>query len=445
MLGHVDAVHGAYYLGLHFWIQVFGASPASVRLPSALASGVLVVGVSVLVRRLGTRRLAVVSSLVVAILPRVTSFGEEARSYAFGAMIAVWLLVLVVRLAERPMAGMRWWMLYSMLLAAGIYTFLYVGLLIAVHAVVLLAARVPRSTLARWAKATGVGIVLAAPVLVYGLAQHGQVSFLAARDSVTPTSVLVSTWFGSVPLAVAGWVMIGVAAVFVAADLLRGRSFAARGARPVSLTTLALAWLLVPLGILLLGNVAVADFSPRYLSSSAPAAGILVATGIVRLAGLLADSRRGSLVASMLGLALVAGLAAPVFAAQRTPYAKNGTGWQSVSQVVGAHATPGDAVVFDESTGPSRRTRLAALTYPDGFRGLNDVTLKTSFVDSDWWYSDAYPVEQALAKGRFDGVTRVWVVEDGGDDYGLAELRAAGFTVAESYSAHRSRILELTR
>jgi mannosyltransferase len=39
MVGTVDAVHGAYYLGLHFWVNLFGASPFSVRLPSALAVG----------------------------------------------------------------------------------------------------------------------------------------------------------------------------------------------------------------------------------------------------------------------------------------------------------------------------------------------------------------------------------------------------------------------
>src|SRR5690349_3756517 len=37
MLGHVDAVHGAYYFGLQLWVDLFGAEPFAVRLPSAIA------------------------------------------------------------------------------------------------------------------------------------------------------------------------------------------------------------------------------------------------------------------------------------------------------------------------------------------------------------------------------------------------------------------------
>jgi mannosyltransferase len=37
LLGNIDGVHGTYYLFIHFWGSLFGFSPLSVRLPSAIA------------------------------------------------------------------------------------------------------------------------------------------------------------------------------------------------------------------------------------------------------------------------------------------------------------------------------------------------------------------------------------------------------------------------
>ena len=107
MLGHVDAVHGAYYLGLHAWVQVFGASAFSLRLPSAIAVGLTVMAVVVLVRRLSTRRVAVAAGILCAVLPRVTYMGEEARSFAFSAAVAAWLTVLLVAAIQAPVADPR--------------------------------------------------------------------------------------------------------------------------------------------------------------------------------------------------------------------------------------------------------------------------------------------------------------------------------------------------
>ena len=59
MLGHVDAVHGTYYVFLHFWIGAFGASEFSTRFPSAIAAGLLVAGTFVLGQRLARRSVGI--------------------------------------------------------------------------------------------------------------------------------------------------------------------------------------------------------------------------------------------------------------------------------------------------------------------------------------------------------------------------------------------------
>lgn len=489
MVGHIDAVHGLYYLGLHFWIDLFGASPFSTRLPSALAVGAMVAGVVLLVDRLGTRRLAVIAGIVAAVLPRVTSMGTESRSYAIGAALAVWSTWALVRIVtSRHRASRADWVVYGVLAGAGVGVFIYFGLIVGVHALLLLAlardarpaaaaggaahvpeggaasipeggaARHPEGGAARlreggdvvraWVATVGVALLAVSPIVVFSVAQRGQVSFLARRDTTSPRALLVELWFGDTRFAVVAWALVAVAVVALAAGLLhRARDgwSAALSVTPRGvLTVTALLLAFVPAVALLALNLAVPAFSGRYLSFSAPAVAILVAIGIDVLA-----SRRTAVAA--LGVAVVVGLAAPVWLDQRGPYAKNATGWQDLSALVGEHAVAGDAVVFDESPKPSIEPRLALHTYPDGFEGLRDVTLKTPFVDADGWRDDVLTVPEAAAAGRFDDAPRVWFVEyvaaDGSTSpkSGLRELLGDGYAEVGSWSTHRARLVELER
>ncbi|MDY0945306.1 glycosyltransferase family 39 protein [Frigoribacterium sp. CFBP9039] len=489
MVGHIDAVHGLYYLGLHFWIDLFGASPFSTRLPSALAVGAMVAGVVLLVDRLGTRRLAVIAGIVAAVLPRVTSMGTESRSYAIGAALAVWSTWALVRIVtSRHRASRADWVVYGVLAGAGVGVFVYFGLIVGVHALLLLAlardarpaaaaggaaqhpeggaasipeggaAQHPEGGAARlreggdvvraWVATVGVALLAVSPIVVFSVAQRGQVSFLARRDTTSPRALLVELWFGDTRFAVVAWALVAVAVVALAAGLLhRARDgwSAALSVTPRGvLTVTALLLAFVPAVALLALNLAVPAFSGRYLSFSAPAVAILVAIGIDVLA-----SRRAAVAA--LGVAVVVGLAAPVWLDQRGPYAKNATGWQDLSALVGEHAVAGDALVFDESPKPSIEPRLALHTYPDGFEGLRDVTLKTPFVDADGWRDDVLTVPEAAAAGRFDDAPRVWFVEyvaaDGSTSpkSGLRELLGDGYAEVGSWSTHRARLVELER
>ena len=100
MLGNVDAVHGTYYLGLHFWISIFGASPLSVRIPPAIAVGFTVASVVVVVGELTSARLALIAGLICCVVPRVTYMGEETRAYAFSAAFAGWSIWVLLRLLK---------------------------------------------------------------------------------------------------------------------------------------------------------------------------------------------------------------------------------------------------------------------------------------------------------------------------------------------------------
>lgn len=440
MLGAVDAVHGSYYLGLHAWISLFGTSPFSLRLPSAVAIGATVVAVMLIVERLGSRRLAVAAGIVCCIIPRVTYMGEEARSYAFSAAIAAWLVYLLIEIIARPNPARRWWIGYAALLALGTYVFLYTALFIVVHGVILLSVRASRNDFGRWMKAAAVGVLAAAPVLIWAILERGQIAYLASRDEVSFTTLTVGLWFGEPLFAVVAWMLIAVAVAATAWAWRSGRGAASSGEQRLpSLTVVALCWLLIPSAILIGIHGVIPVFTARYLSYCAPAAAILIASALAWLA-------RGRRWVLVLGVALVVAAAIPSYLSQRTPYAKNNSDWAVTSAIIGAHAQPGDAIAFDEGVRPSRRPRLALHTYPQGFVNVRDVTLKLPFTENIGWSDTAYSVSAAARLGRLDGVHRVWLIEYATpthvDSYDVAALRALGFVESARFSAHRSVVYE---
>jgi mannosyltransferase len=450
MLTHVDAVHGAYYLGLHEWVRLFGSSTFAVRVPSALAIGVCASAVTWLCGRVGgagrapSLRFAVLAGTFAAILPRLTYAGEEARGYAFSAAIATVLWVVVVETLRRGMPSRRGWAAYAVVLTIGVYVFLYLALLAVAIAVVVLLDADRRRHVRHFAIATAAAFLAASPLFVLAQLERHQIAFLAHRQVVTPNSVLVKMWFGAWPFALIAWALILLATALWVRELVRRRAV-----RTVSLEAVALAWLVIPTGILVLSSIVVAGYTPRYGTFAAPAAAILMALGVRRLDGIHFSRRMPHALFAGVAVVAVLAAAAPVWAGQRTPWAKNQSDWNDIAATVQSKARPGDAIVFDESVRPSRRPRLALDTDPAAFAGVTDVLLKTPYTESATWHATTYSIAEAAALGRFADTSRVWLVEyetgAAPDTWGVAELEAMGYRVAQNTDLHRSDVYLLTR
>lgn len=461
MLGNVDAVHGSYYFMMHFWVQAFGASPLSMRLPSAVAIGFAAAGTVVLAHRLAGYRAAVFAAVVVLLLPRLTYVGEEARSYAFTAMFAVWLTVLLVVLLERgaradTISGTNagasrqraGWVLYAVLAAASAYMFLFSLLIVVAHGVIVLASRPHRRMLRSWLIASGAAVLLAGPVIVWGFIERHQISYLSNRDAAAFGVWTVEQWFGNPVYAALAWGVL-LTSVVVGVRGWRSRhpntvaeqsGLLARLAPTTPRTALVAGSVaFVPMAILLAVNVFYPVYTDRYLAMNAPVVALLIGWSL----SLVSARRLG------VGLLVVLTLAAiPTYVSQRTPFAKNESDWAQIADTVQDHATVGDAVVFDEAVQPSRRPRLAMHTYPEAFEGLRDLTLKVPFTNNTWWWDRAYKV--GTVAGRFTGVQRVWLIEyhlpgQAADAYGMASLRSLGYRVQQSWAGHRSVVYELSR
>jgi mannosyltransferase len=333
--------------------------------------------------------------------------------------------------------------------------FLYTVLLIPVYALAVLLFG-SRRALARWAIATTAGLILSIPVLFWGVREREQISFIGRRPQVDLLSAAVQQWFGNPALAVLAWALILLAVVAVVLSR-RGRMGDAHVIRRVLLV--ALAWMLIPSAVLFIGTRLVTPmYSLRYLSICAPAAAIVIAIGV-------ASVRYQWL--RLAAVALIVVLAVPSYVSQRGEFGKNnGSDWRQAAALVQAGAHPGDAVVFDETTRPSRRPRLALHLYPESFRGLRDITLKRPYQQVNWLWDTTKPLDEVT--DQLENTDTVWLLQyndttartggsDGFDDPSTADhtdnsdqadlrtLQEAGFRVENMTTVNRTVVVELTR
>ncbi|KJL43787.1 glycosyltransferase family 39 protein [Microbacterium trichothecenolyticum] len=438
LLGQIDGVHGLYYALLKLWTALFGTSEAATRLPSAIAVGLMAGGTVVLARRFVGTRIAVIAGTVCAILPRSTCMAAEARSYAIGAAIAVWITVLFTRLVTRD-ASRRQWLLYGIACAGAMYLFLYLGLMLVVHGVV--AAILYRESLARWMLTAGGATLLAVPIILVASLQRQQIGFLARRHYATPANVLTRQWFGYPVLAVVAWLLILATVVWLVLAVM-GRL--PRGAR-LQATVFSLVWLFIPTAALLIGNALLSPmYNVRYLSFCVPAAALVMALGVAAIGELAAPHRRLA-ISTALTAALVAA-SVPVYLGQRTPWAKDGgSDWRAVAEYVQQHAHDG-AVLFDQTTKPSRAPRIVLDLYPAAFASVDDVALQTPLAERAGLWDAVAP--NADATSRMRGTSEAWAVEAAQGTTvppDVALLTQLGFQVDSAVLIHRTTVYHLSR
>lgn len=436
MLGRVDAVHGLYYAFLHLWIDVFGASPVSVRLPSAIGIGIATAGIAELGARLANRRVGVVAAVVLMTLPRATYYGIETRAYAFTMVTATWLIIALLALVERRERRVWPWVLFGLAFAVSTVLFIYTLLFAVIFAVLVLLAKPGSAIVLRAAIAVAAGGLLASPVVLLSATQREQIQFLHSRNGLDAADLFQSPWFTDLLPTLVGWAFI--AAGIVIALVRRDR-------RAI---TVGLVWLVVPSLLLALATPITPLYSSRYLAFTAPAIALLMAVGIVGVASLLTP--RVWLVAVV--TALVVAASVPTYLTQRTSHPRNGgVDWNSIAETVGAGAEPGDAIIFDPTPINARQPRLAMYVYPEDFAGLKDIGLRTAHQDTDWLWDTVLPRDEIVQRAAsFD---RVWLVTvdprisrdpEESAQY-LPALEAEGFRVVAETPGHRSTVYELER
>jgi mannosyltransferase len=454
LLGHIDAVHGLYYLLMHGWFTLFPPTEFWSRVPSALAVGAAAAGVTVFTKQfVPGRATAVCAGAVFAMLPRTTWAGIEARSYAFAAAAGVWLTVLLVAAVRhnRP----RLWLSYAPALMLSILLNLNLLLLVPVYAVLLpsIAPKQSRKSAAiRWAVSSAAAIGLMTPFMLFAHGQVGQVNWIYPVSWHYAFDIILRQYFDhSVPFAVLTAVLI------VAAVLARLRGAPAPPGDVRRLLLACAAWMAIPTG-LIVAYSAIGEpiYYPRYLIFTAPAMAAVMAVCIVTIA------RKPWPIAGIVLLFALAALPNYLFT-QRWPYAKEGWDYSQVADLISSHAAPGDCLMVD-NTVPWRPGPIRAVlaTRPAAFRSLIDVE-RGAYGPKVGWLWDGH-VAVWLTTAKINKCSTIWTITDRdrslpdhqsgqslppGTAFGRAPAYRfpgyLGFHIVERWQFHYSQVVKSTR
>jgi mannosyltransferase len=435
MLAHTDAVNGAYYVLMHTWAGVAGTSPTALRLPSLLAMAVAAMVTAATGGRLARAgRLpapaltGVVAGLLFTAAPQVTRYAQDARAYGLVTMCATVATYLLLRALTD--GRWRWWTAYgAAIIAVGLFNLL-AFLLVGAHGVTVWIARArqraalapagaapagagagpaiggtgvargtgPAGPVSRWLTAVGVALAVLSPLLVAGVAQRHQISWLE-RPGLAAVSHLVVTFAGSQALVPLLGLLVLVAVVATVTDRPRA---------PLDMVTVALPWLLLPAAVLLTASQVRPVYDPRYLVFCLPALGLLGACGVAwvtRFATMMTVRGTGGATVWLPAILILALLAALVVGPQRSVRAASSrlADLRGTAAVLAAQGRRGDAVLY---VPPSNR--VFSLAYPAPFRRLRDVALAESPAAAA--NLSGAEVTAGVLRARFAGVGRVWVV-----------------------------------
>jgi mannosyltransferase len=414
VFSHTDIFHALYYLFMHGWVAL-GTSPTVIRIPSVIAAVAAVALTAHVGRRLsGSGWTGLFAGMVMALTPSTSFYAQTARSYTIVTLCVLGSTLALVRALEAEAAGaasepegrvrapwrragstarariIRRWAGYAALIALGGYLNEISLAILAGHAVTVLLARPARRAMVDWAAAGAAGAALVLPVVIISILQRSAASWIT-RPHVRDLGILFHDCFGATNLVSVFLLACALVAVFAA-----GRpAWWSRGG--ISLPSVAAPLLVIPAGVVfvesLVGKPLYAD---RYVLYCEAGAALLAGAGMDRIGqwlgrwrgrggerrgrggerlGGAADRRALAWASLATGAVVCLGVLLLQLGPQqraRTPLTRQ-FDYGTPARYVGAHARPGDGVLFFNSF--YRKIRLG---YPRDFRDTTDVAMAVS-------------------------------------------------------------------
>ncbi|WP_269648929.1 glycosyltransferase family 39 protein [Streptomyces sp. ActVer] len=351
LLGHIDAVHGLYYLLMHAVFALWDGGLSALRLPSMVATALAAAGVGAIGARLAGHRAGTLAGLVFVLVPITQQYAQEGRSYALVTAGVTWATYFFLR-ATGASHG-RWWTAYALTLGLACWLHEFAALALVAHGLTLWWLRSSRQVWLRWGiAAAGVAASLL-PLAVASAAQAEQQLGWLGRPSL-------SAWLQFLALSAVGALLC---------QLLVSEG----SVEAAALSRLSLPLLVAPAGLLMVISLIKPWYVDRYVLYGMT--GLALPTGAA-LEWAIGQRHRLAPAARVLTACLLAGAAVAVLLPWsllvRSPESRKDD-VVAVAHTVDKSTTKGDGVLFM----PARR-REWLLSYPAVYHRLNDLALAKS-------------------------------------------------------------------
>ncbi len=342
-----------YYLLLHYWMQVAGTSERAVRLPSALAAVLLVPLAFAVVREVwghnrGTNgSWAVVGTAAAALVassPFIAFYAQETRMYAIAAALALATTWAYLRATRTD--SLRVWGVFSVLLAASLYTQYFSAFI--VPAFWLYALLLDRRSFLRTALGTALAALLFAPWVrpaFLQLQRLWRVPDYWVTTRINPgvfLQAMLNTFLPTASTRLGLAIGIAVALLLVRLVQQRGIVLSERGRRGI----LVLLTCLIPLGLTYAAVTIAPKFAARYAIVSAGPLYICAALVLYAVLGRRFIPARALFVVLILAGGLVS-LRSAVAVVEGQEQGRDDV--RGLAAYLSANAQPNDALLLVES------------------------------------------------------------------------------------------------
>ncbi|MGW5670252.1 glycosyltransferase family 39 protein [Micromonospora sp. NPDC003776] len=437
LLSNTDMVHVTYLMILRVWTQVAGDDPLALRLPSLIGMTIAAAMTTLIGRRLAGTGVGLVAGAIFVLVPSVSRYAQEARSYALVTMGVTVATLLLLRALEKPVRTR--WLLYAVAVALTGWLHFVALLVLAAHLLIVLRGTTGADDNRRYqwfGYAGGAGVALV-PLLTVASGQSASISWIKADGAA------VLHFPADLFLSVRG--MAAIVGLAVLGALVAWRT----GNRMVPAL---LTWVLLPPVFAYATFTVLHLFLPRYVLFTLPAWAILAAVGICSVARLLPASTRAWawLLPAVLVLPALAYLVEPDQRIVRASPVQGQPDYRGAIDVMRQGMRPGDGIAYNDVFGKLSDLAREAVDYEmrDETRPRDVFLNATSIARGSYSASECDDKDSAACLRDTD---RIWLIctnysPDPLD--GLPPQRAAllrGFTPVQERKFDRVRVVLLER